>query len=107
MRFKRPITCLLIVGILLLPACAGRQANPIPAYLPGDENRSCKALQAEIAHLDADMTRLFPETDKFLWNATMVATGIYLIVPLFFMDLKDAEKVEWDAMRVRRCRMCC
>ena len=102
MRFKRTITYLLIVGILFITACAGKQANPIPVYLPGDENRSCKGLQAEIAQLDADMARLAPETDKFLYNAIMVAGGILIIAPFFFVDLKDSEKTEWEAMRVRR-----
>ncbi len=90
---------------LFLTSCAGRMANPIPAYLPGDENRSCRALQAEIAQLEADMQRILPETNKFGYNALCVAGGILVIVPFFFMDLKDAEKVEWEAMRVRHNRL--
>ena len=85
--------------------CAGRQANPIPSYLPGDENRSCRALQAETAQLQADMQRILPETNKFAYNAVCAAGGVFLIFPFFFMDLKDAEKVEWEAMRVRYNRL--
>jgi hypothetical protein len=44
-------------------------ANPVPSYIPGDENRSCSAYQAEIASLDADMQRILPETNKFGYNA--------------------------------------
>jgi len=33
-------------------------ANPIPVYLPGDENRSCMGLKAEIAQLQVDMQRI-------------------------------------------------
>jgi len=85
--------------------CAGRQANPIPSYLPGNENRSCRALQAEIAQLESDMQRILPETNKFGYNALCVAGGILVIVPFFFMDLKDADKIEWEAMRVRHNRL--
>jgi len=80
-------------------------ANPIPAYLPGDENRSCQALQAEIAQLQADMQRILPETNKLGYNAVCVATGIFFIFPLFFMDLKNADKTEWEAMRTRHNRL--
>ncbi len=85
--------------------CAGRQANPIPSYLPGDENRSCPALQAEIAQLQSDMQRLLPDTNKFGYNAVCATAGFFLIVPFFFMDMKEADKIEWEAMRVRHNRL--
>jgi hypothetical protein len=105
MRHKRGISCVLIASILALPACAGRVANPIPSYMPGDENRSCKGYMAEIAQLEADMARILPQTNKFGYNTLMVVGGLLFLFPFFFMDLKDAEKVEWEAMRVRRNRL--
>jgi hypothetical protein len=96
---------LLIALSIFLSSCAGRMANPIPAYLPGDENRSCQALQAEMAQLQSDMQRILPETNKFAYNTVCVAGGIFLIFPFFFMDLKDAEKIEWEAMRIRYNRL--
>jgi len=101
----KKLLCLLLSISVFYAGCAGRQSNPIPAYLPGDENRSCQALQAEIAQLDADMQRILPETNKFGYNALCVAGGILVIVPFFFMDLKDADKTEWEAMRVRHNRL--
>ena len=109
MIFKSSVCLITASSILLagvaLPGCAGRVANPIPSYLPGDENRSCSGLLAEIAQLEADMTRIIPDTNKFGYNTLMFVGGLFLIVPFFFMDLKDAEKVEWEAMRVRRNRL--
>ena len=97
--------CVFIALLICLAGCAGRQANPIQAYLPGDENRSCQGYMAEIAQLESDMNRILPDTNKFGYNALMFAGGLLVIAPFFFMDLKDAEKVEWEAMRVRRNRL--
>lgn len=101
----RTLLCLMLTMSIFYMGCAGRMANPIPSYLPGDENRSCTALQAEMAQLQSDMQRIMPETNKFGYNAVCVAGGIFLIFPFFFMDLKDADKIEWDAMRVRHNRL--
>ena len=92
-------TCVLFAG------CAGREANPIPIYLPGDENRSCAGLKGDIAQLQADMQRLLPKTNKGVTNALWATAGVFVIVPFFFMDLKDAEKTEFDAMRRRHNRL--
>lgn len=90
---------------VFLAGCAGRTANPIPAYLPGDETRSCEGLKAEVAQLQVDMQRILPKTDKGLTNALWAAGGVLVIVPFFFMDLKDAEKIEFEAMRTRHNRL--
>ena len=91
--------------VTFFAGCAGREANPIPIYMPGDENRSCPALKAEVAQLQVDMARLLPKTDKGLTNALWAAGGVFLIVPFFFMDLKGSEKIEFDAMRQRHNRL--
>lgn len=99
------LICLQLTFVLLVASCAGRTANPIPIYLPGDEKRSCVALKAEVAQLQVDMARILPKTDKGLTNALWAAGGVFFIVPFFFMDLKDAEKIEFDAMRKRHNRL--
>jgi len=101
----RKVISLVLAFCIFLAGCAGREANPIPVYLPGDENRSCTALKAEIAQLQIDMQRILPKTDKGLSNALWAAGGVFLIVPFFFMDFKDAEKIEFDAMRQRHNRL--
>ncbi len=101
----RKVLSLLLACAVFFAGCAGREANPMAAYLPGDENRSCAAYQAEIAQLQADMARILPKTDKGLTNALWATGGVLFIVPFFFMDLKDAEKVEFEAMRNRHNRL--
>lgn len=101
---KKVISSLLAFAVLFA-GCAGRTANPIPAYLPGDDTRSCEALKAEIAQLQADMNRLLPKTNKGVTNALWATAGVFLIVPFFFMDLKGAEKIEFQAMRTRHNRL--
>ena len=97
--------CLLLACSVFFAGCAGREANPIPVYLPGDNERSCNVLVAEIAQLQADMQRLLPKTNKGVSNTLWATAGVFLIVPFFFMDLKDAEKIEFDALRARHNRL--
>jgi hypothetical protein len=101
----REVISLVLACCIFLAGCAGREANPIPVYLPGDEKLSCAALKSEIAQLQVDMQRILPKTDKGLSNALWAAGGVFFIVPFFFMDLKDAEKIEFDAMRQRHNRL--
>ncbi len=101
---KKVISLTLVVSIFFV-GCAGREANPIPAYLPGDNERSCEVLVAEIAQLQADMQRILPKTNKGVTNTLWATAGVFLIVPFFFMDLKGAEKIEFDAMRTRHNRL--
>jgi len=101
----RKAMCGVMCFAILYGGCAGRQANPVPPYLPGDENRSCQGLQTEMAQLKSDMVRILPDTNKFGTNTLWAAAGVFLIVPFFFMDLKDTEKTEWEAMRVRYNRL--
>ena len=101
----KKLICLLLACSVFFAGCAGREANPIAIYLPGDENRSCEGLKAEVAQLQADMQRLLPKTNKRVTNTLWATAGVFLIVPFFFMDLKGAEKIEFDAMRRRHNRL--
>lgn len=99
------LTCLVLAFVIFFAGCAGREANPMPIYLPGDENRSCTALKAEVAELQVDMARLLPKTNKGVTNALWATAGVFVIFPFFFMDFKGAEKIEFDAMRQRHNRL--
>ena len=48
---------------------------------------------------------LRPKTNKFATNAAWATAGWFLIFPFFFMDLKDAEKIEYDAYARRYNRL--
>lgn len=95
------VTCVLLIVAITFAGCAGRRANPISTYLPGDKDRTCNGLKIEIIQLQNDMASMLPKTDKFGTNFLWAAGGVFFLFPFFFMDLKDAEKIEYEALRRR------
>ena len=91
--------CISLITILL--ACGGRSPNPIVSYQPGDEKRSCEGLRMEIANNEQEVAKLLPYEDATGKNVALGVTGFFLVVPLFFMDFKDAEEIEIRALRKR------
>jgi len=95
------ITYLMICSLLLV-GCAGRQAYPISSHQPGDKDKACDVLRDEINYL-----RVEHEDKKDLHQTKEVADialfigGLLILVPWFFMDFKDAEKVEYQAIDLR------
>lgn len=81
--------------------CGGRTANPTYMIRAGDDTLSCNYIQSEISELEAKMQKLLPETNKTGKNVALGVTGFFLVVPLFFMDFSDAEKIEFEAMQAR------
>ena len=96
-------TCILFVLslILLSYGCAGREGNPVPIYRQGDENLSCEELQAEILQLQSEMENLLPATKKETGNMICSLT----LPTAVFMDLKQGEKMEYEAMQRRHNRL--
>jgi hypothetical protein len=86
---------MMIAVSFLLAACAGYEGHPVETVQSRDQRMSCKALDDEIAYNHLRMEELVPHTDKFGANATMVVLGD-LIVPLFFLDVRNGEKTEFD-----------
>lgn len=97
----KSLNILLVISLLSLSACGGRTPNPVMAAQYGDHKKSCKALEFEMANVQSEIQRLLPSTDKTGKNVALGVTGYFLIVPLFFMDFKNAEKVEYEAYRQR------
>ena len=90
-----------VVALLIIMGCAGRPAHPVMVYQPGDATRSCDALERELELIEDDIFRLLPQTDKATKNTQLGVAGIFLLVPLFFMDLSKAEQVEVNALTQR------
>jgi hypothetical protein len=105
LKIIRQTLCIVLCFAVFFTGCAGREPKPIPIYKQGDENRSCESLKREVVQLQKKMLALLPKTDKFKTNALWAAAGVFLIVPYFMMDLKDAEKIEFEAMRQRHNRL--
>lgn len=90
------------LAVVLLSGCAYRQPNPVSQYNPGDEKKSCQHLQAEMAELREEVKRkVGANSDTSGNNIALGVAGAFFIVPWFFMDLSDADKVEAESM-VRR-----
>lgn len=95
------IACSIMLAALILMGCAGRPANPIMVYQHGDEERSCDALERELELIGEDILALMPRTDKADKNTQLGVAGIFLLIPLFFMDISKAEQVEINALTKR------
>ena len=87
---------LLIVSMLL--GCAGRPAHPVMVYQHEDEARSCDALDRELELIEEEITELVPQTYKADNNTALGVTGLFLLVPLFFMDISKTEQIEINAL---------
>lgn len=105
MRDTKIVLFILLITSTFFAGCAGREANPVPCYIEGDENLSCQALREEITRLQEDMLALLPKTDKSFTNTLWCAGGVVAIAPYFFMDVKDAERIEYEAFRRRHNRL--
>lgn len=90
---------------VLLTACAGRPANPVMVDQVGDAKRNCGSIETEMRFVENEITRLIPETDKTNKNVGLGIAGAIFIVPLFFMDLSESEKIEVNALRQRYNRL--
>jgi hypothetical protein len=102
----KKVICLLLCVLIFVAGCAGHEPNPIAAYIPGDENKSCKMLKAEIAQIQTEIsTKQQEKSTKDFWNVAEFVGGFFLIIPWFFMDVKGAEKVEAQALKTRAKRL--
>jgi hypothetical protein len=86
---------------LIMAGCGGRVANPVMAAQYGDNKKSCDALQIAMSQSQQEISRLIPETEKTGTNTALGITGFFLVVPLFFMDFTESERIEVDAHRQR------
>jgi hypothetical protein len=90
-----------LISVLLLSACAGKTPNPIPQHQPGDESLSCSALKQELMDNQTKITNLIPKQNKTGKNVGLGIAGAFLIVPWFFMDFSDAERIEIQSYQLR------
>ena len=98
---KKITTTIIIASFMLLVACGGRTPQPVMVSQFGDQQKSCDALIYEIHNTEAEIQRLLPKTDKTGQNVALGVAGWFLLVPWFFMDFKNAEATEYQALRQR------
>lgn len=100
-RKRKLLASVFALVFLLFTACAGRPAHPVMVYQHGDDARSCDALERELELIEEDILVLLPQTDKADKNTQLGVAGIFLLVPLFFMDISKSEQVEVNALTKR------
>jgi hypothetical protein len=91
----------LITALVLISGCGGRPPNPVSQYQPGDEERSCTGLAAEISDNEKEMALLSPHENAAGKNVVLGAAGVLFIVPWFFMDFKEGEATDLQALSRR------
>lgn len=93
---------LIAVSLTFLSACVHTTPMPVQVSQPGDVSMSCQSIVAEME----EMTNLVKSKDSELngqiaKNSALGVTGVFFIVPLFFMDTSDAKTVEGQAAKNR------
>ena len=103
---RESTSLLLVVSILAasaLSGCGGQSARTVDRYMPGDEDKSCATLLAEISMLDDEMAKKDQsKKDRDFWNTVEFVGGLAVIVPFFFMDSKGSHEIEYDALQARQ-----
>jgi len=98
---KKFVNLVIVVSVLALTACGGRTPQPVMVSQVGDTEKSCEALKVEIKNNESEIEALLPKTDKTGQNVALGVAGWFLLVPWFFMDFKNAEATEYQALRQR------
>ncbi|MDE0332800.1 MAG: hypothetical protein OXL41_13135 [Nitrospinae bacterium] len=94
--------CAATAFMFFVSGCAGSGPNPVARFAPADEKRSCASLKAELKANEKEVVKKTAErTNKTNKNLALGATGVFLIAPWFFMDLKGKEAAEIEALERR------
>lgn len=93
----------MLCAVVLLTACAGRQANPVQAIQSGDDRLNCDQIVAAMKLNTTELKGLMAESSSNTGkNVAAGAAGAIIFFPaLFFMDVKNAAGDEARAL-VRR-----
>jgi hypothetical protein len=95
------LTVATTASAFLVAACGGRKPDPVATYKISDDSLTCDGIHAELSFIDQQVAALIPDTKKTGKNVALGTAGLFLIVPFFFMDMSDAERVEIDAYKKR------
>ena len=101
-RKFQPIFVLIVVVLFFVQGCAGRAAPPVQVAQSGDTKKACKLLRKETKQIRRDIKKMVPAVKKADKKRTLLMlSGGLLIIPWFFLDLTDADKIETNAKRAR------
>ena len=101
-RKFQPVFVLIVIVLFFVQGCAGRAAHPVQVAQSGDNKKTCKSLRKETKKIRQKVKRMIPAVRKADKKRTLLMlSGGLLIVPWFFLDLSDADKIETNAKRAR------
>jgi hypothetical protein len=101
-RKFQPVLVLIVVVLFFAQGCAGRAAHPVQVAQSGDNEKNCKSLRKETKKIRYRLKKMIPAVKKADKKRTLLmVSGGLLIVPWFFLDLSDADKIEANAQRAR------
>ena len=101
-RKFQPVLVLIVVVLFFAQSCAGRAAHPVQVAQSGDNKKTCKSLHKETKKIRQKVKKMLPAVKKADKKRTLLMlSGGLLIVPWFFLDLTDADKIEANAQRAR------
>ena len=96
------VLVLIVVVLFFVQGCAGRAAHPVKVSQSGDNKKTCKSLRKETKKIRQNIKKMIPAVKKADKKRTLLmVSGGLLIVPWFFLDLSDADKIETNAQRAR------
>ena len=96
------VLVLIVMVLFFTQSCAGRAAHPVQIAQSGDVKKACKSLRKETKQIKRNIRRMIPAVKKADKKRTLLMlSGGLLIVPWFFLDLTDADKIEANAQRAR------
>jgi hypothetical protein len=91
-----------LAALLLLTACAGREAHPVTVTRITDSALDCMSIAREFEANEARVIATVRERDgQNMKNAALAAGAVIFLPTLFFMDLKGPERIELQALRAR------
>jgi hypothetical protein len=98
----RPVLVVIFVVLFFIQGCAGRAARPVKVTQSGDVKKSCEVLKIEMRKYRRNIQKRIPPIKAADKKRTLLMlSGGLLIVPWFFLDLSDADKIEANAVRAR------
>jgi hypothetical protein len=98
----RPVLVVIFVALFFIQGCAGRAARPVKVTQSGDVTKTCKVLRAEMRKYRRNIQKRIPSIKAADKKRTiLMLSGALLIVPWFFLNLSDADKIEANAIRAR------
>ena len=101
-RKFQPVFVLIVIVLFFVQGCAGRAAHPVQVAQSGDNKKTCKSLRKETKKIRQKVKKMIPAVKKADKKRTLLMlSGGLLIVPWFFLDLSDADKIEANAQRAR------